>query len=186
VYVEVSVALPFPPADFSSARQLSFRRALADACGTAVERVTVIRTVAVRRALTASESKSAVDASIAQPDSAAAAAMAAQLSGVTLNGQLVRQGLPTGSLLSVGVQQPEKGRLAAAEVGPGLSVGLGLTAAAALAGVVVLWLRSSRESEKAPPDELRLREAMAAIRKQVPPARDQIAPARTVTDGEHM
>ncbi len=179
VYVDVSVVLPLPPAELSAARQLSFRQALADACGAAVERVTVIRAVAVRRASAAGESKSTVDASIAEPDTTAAAAVLAQLSGVGLNGQLVRQGLPSGSLLSVGVR--EEGRAAAAEVGLGLSVGLGLTAAAALAGVAVLWLRSCRGGEKTPPDELRLREAMAAVRKQVAPTR--VTEAEDVREG---
>ncbi len=169
-YVDVSVALPVAAAEFSEARELAFRRALADASDAAFERVTVIRAVASRRAAAPAAAGSTVDASIAQPDSSSAAGMAAQLSGAALNAQLVRQGLPAGTLLSVGVREDGQADTAAA-VPVGLAVAVALAATAALAGAAALWMRMHGVGERISADELRLREAVTAVREQVARAR---------------
>ena len=161
VYVDVSVGLPVAAGEFSAARQLAFRQALADAAGATLERVTVVRAVAARRAALATTT---VDASIAQPDAAAAAEMAAQLSGAALSAQLVRQGLPAGTLLSVGVREDPRAAPATAPVGLIVAV----ATAAALAGAAAVWvLTYAGGGWRIPEDERRLRQAIDAMREQV-------------------
>jgi hypothetical protein len=168
-FVDVSVSLRIAPGDFSPSMQTAFSQALADACGTAYERVTVVRTAGVGRRQNTSSSGSAtanvvlVDASVAEESPADAASLSERLNGPALNVQLQRRGLPSGTLLSVEVRKD--GQVSSSSAG--LILGLAIAGGAVLLLVVGGLVLSHTMRDSSSPEERQLRYALMVLRQQL-------------------
>ena len=92
-FVDVSVWMPLPSIAFSNVLQVEFRRALADASGAPLDRVSILRTAAVSRRLVNSTSSSGtameIDASIAAQTATAAGQIVGGLHQAALNDKLL-------------------------------------------------------------------------------------------------
>ena len=104
VFVLISVAIPLAQSDFTSQKQEQFIHALAFASGQLVNQVVIQSFNPIRRRRSAGSSLQ-VEAEIATKNSAKANAILNSFDIFTLNNQLVDQGLPPCTLLSLSIQQ---------------------------------------------------------------------------------
>ena len=162
IFLDVSVALPMSASDFSLAKQTSFQAALAIAANAPEDRVTIVRIATVRRAGLAATSIQ-VDSSVAEKDQQSAEVAASSLDSTKLDTQLILQGLPAGTLLSVDVRQ---------EVQSGSSLPVGLIVGLSVAGFVMLFMvfglaLYNALRDKSSPEERQLRQMVLALRKHL-------------------
>ena len=144
--VQVSVSLPLAAAEFTKDRQQRFVVAMAKTAGCATSSIVIENVYSSRRA----GASLVVDTKIATQDQSAASALVKNFDPAKLNSELVQQGLPQGTLISLGVVSSSPSDSGARErlLTTTLASVLGGVTLLFLAMLGVLWQRGRRQDSQ--------------------------------------